>query len=70
MIRTQLMPDFMRDIIDIEVISHRDRVSRRGNTSSFLSVYANTTNTAGISSTAGSAEHVTDIVVSLSNICS
>ena len=70
MIRTQLMPDFMRDIINIEIISHRDRISRRSNPASFLPVHANTTNTAGVSATARSAEHVADIIIGLANICS
>ncbi len=52
MIRTQLMPDFVHDIVDIEIISHRNAISRRSNSASFLSVYANTTNTAGVSTTA------------------
>lgn len=52
MIRTQLMPYFVRDIVDIEIISHRNAISRRRNSSSFLSVYTDTTNTAGVSTAA------------------
>ena len=60
----------MRHIIYVEIISHGDRVSRRGNPPSFLTIHANTTNTAGISSAARSAKHVANIVIGLANICS
>jgi hypothetical protein len=47
-IRTQLMPHFMHDIIYIEIIPLRNPISRRRDSASFLSVHADTPNTSGI----------------------
>src|SRR5262245_42148164 len=63
MVAAHLVAHFMYDKIDIEIISHGYSISRRSDAAPFLSVHANTTNTAGISTTAGSAEHVADIVI-------
>lgn len=60
-----LMPNLVHDIIDIEIISHGNPVSRRSNAASLLSVYTNTANTSRVSATAGSAKHVADIVIGL-----
>ena len=66
-LRAHLMAYFMHYIIYIEIISHRNSISRRSDTASFLSVYTNATNTTGVSTTAGSAEHVADIIICLTD---
>ena len=68
MVRAHLMAYLMCDIIDVEIISHRDSISRRSDSPPFLSVYTNATNTPGVSATAGSAKHVADIIIGLANI--
>src|SRR5215475_1119893 len=70
MVAAHLVAHFMCYIVYIEIISHRNSIGRRSDAASFLSVHANTTNTAGISTTAGSAEHVANIVISLPDVCS
>lgn len=67
MIRAHLVPHFMHDIVDIEVISHRDTIGRRGNSTPFVTVVTDATNTPGVSAAAGSAEHVANVVVSRSD---
>ena len=64
------MSDFVDDIINVEIVSHRDAISRRSDSASFDSVDANTADTAGVSAAAGSAEHVANVVIRLADICS
>ena len=63
MVAAHLVAYFMYDIVDIEIISHRNSISRRSDTASFLSGYTNATDTTGVSTTAGSAKHVPDIII-------
>ena len=63
MVGAHLVAYFMCYIVYIEIISHRNSISRRSDTASFLSVYTNATDTTGVSTTAGSAKHVPDIII-------
>ncbi len=64
------MTYLMDDIINVEIISHRNSISGRSNAPSFLSIDTNATDTTGVSATAGSAEHVADIIIGFADICS
>src|SRR5436190_18503894 len=61
------MADFMRHIIDVEIVSHRNSIIGRGNSASFRSIDTDTTNTSCISAAAGGTEHVADIVIRLAD---
>ena len=67
MVGAQLVAYFMYYIVYIEIISLRNSISRRSDTASFLSVYTNATDTTGISTTAGSAKHVPDIIIGVAD---
>ena len=69
MIRAELMPDLMNNIIDIEIITLWNTIVGRCDTGSFGKriivgrVYTNTTNTACISTTTRGAKHVANIII-------
>ena len=65
MVSTHLVAYFVYYIVYVEIISHGDSISGRSDSAPFLSVYTNTTDTTGVSTTAGSAEHVANIIIGL-----
>src|SRR6476620_9772030 len=68
MVAAELVAKFVRDKIDVEIVAHRDAVGWRGDTAALLSVDTNTADTARISATARSTEHVSDIIIGFSDI--
>ena len=73
MVGTQLVTDFMGYIVDVEIIALGNAICRGSDAAAFaidcsISVDTDTTDTAGIATTTGRTEHVSDIVVGFSHI--
>ena len=68
MIRADLMPDLMNDIIDVEIVAHRDGVCGRSNSPPFCPVDANATDATSVPAATGSTEHVAEVIIRFANV--